>query len=307
MRRDDTRAIRQIFHNHRLHVRIGSHERQYAIIASYKRGNKKAGELMLASHIFWMIEQVRCKLPPAVDSDEVVQIALWAMSIALDRFNVNIARHYNAKFGTYAQSQILDLTINLMRRAMFPCALVGDKDDVRGALPARDMFKAYTLCREAKQQDLPFEETVAHVSQAFSPEKHMGVRAFVTQLYAVTISLDQSVNDDEGDGSDLHALFPDDVPTPEDILSDQEEQVSRNSLLKSLLNMLTPREQYVIRERRLFDPDLRTNAVRPSLRKLGIVLRVTPERVRQIEARALEKLAGYGPLLLQEQNRRAVY
>ena len=78
-------------------------------------------------------------------------------------------------------------------------------------------------------------------------------------------------------------FLADDRPNPEDIATDNHDGKRRSEWLASSLAELSPREQTIVRERRLQE-DGRT------LEELGIKLGISKERVRQIEHRALSKL-----------------
>ena len=72
-------------------------------------------------------------------------------------------------------------------------------------------------------------------------------------------------------------------PSPEDVVIGMRDAQTRSKWLAEALGELTPREQTIIRERRLRD-----DAV--TLEELGKELGVSKERVRQLEQRAMTKL-----------------
>jgi RNA polymerase sigma-32 factor len=77
--------------------------------------------------------------------------------------------------------------------------------------------------------------------------------------------------------------LPDDRPDQETLVGGANEDLRRHTLLRSALDGLKPREREIIVERRLTSKPA-------TLRKLSDRYAVTPERVRQIEMRAMEKL-----------------
>jgi len=94
------------------------------------------------------------------------------------------------------------------------------------------------------------------------------------------ISLDMLVGDDEG--TTLASLLLDRTsPNPQDALLSQEMQAQ----LIGLLNVLTPREQEIMRLRLGFEEE-------PGqvLQEIGETMHISRERVRQIELQALKKL-----------------
>ncbi len=96
---------------------------------------------------------------------------------------------------------------------------------------------------------------------------------------------DSSLNaviSEDGD-EEWQNFLADDRPNPEDIVIGMRDAKTRSRWLEEALNTLTTREQKIIRERHL-----RGDGV--TLEDLGNELGVSKERVRQLEARAMEKL-----------------
>ncbi|MFO1242827.1 MAG: RNA polymerase sigma factor RpoH [Rickettsiales bacterium] len=96
---------------------------------------------------------------------------------------------------------------------------------------------------------------------------------------------DQHLNAKIGEDGDqeMMDLLPSEELNPEEAFSEQEERTSRRSLLKKALSKLTARERNIIEERRLNDNP-------KTLEELSQTYNISRERVRQIEARAMEKL-----------------
>ncbi len=98
-------------------------------------------------------------------------------------------------------------------------------------------------------------------------------------------SNDKSLNapiGENGDGEWLD-LLADDRPGPEEVVLEMRDAECRAEWLARALTALTPREQRIIRDRRLREDSL-------TLETLGRALGISKERVRQIEHQALKKL-----------------
>jgi RNA polymerase sigma-32 factor len=76
------------------------------------------------------------------------------------------------------------------------------------------------------------------------------------------------------------------TPTAEESVAEREVSYMKMKLLFAALDTLSEREQAVIRRRRLSEAPA-------TLEELALELKVSKERVRQIEARAMEKLTAY--------------
>jgi RNA polymerase sigma-32 factor len=87
----------------------------------------------------------------------------------------------------------------------------------------------------------------------------------------------------EGEGEWQDWLVDDDSVDQETFLSESEELSNRRALMTEAMDQLTDRERHILSERRLRDDPL-------TLEELSQEYGVSRERVRQIEARAFEKL-----------------
>ncbi len=96
---------------------------------------------------------------------------------------------------------------------------------------------------------------------------------------------DQSLNvtvSDDGE-EEYQSLLADTRPNPEDVVIGMKDAQSRSQWLNTALKALNERERNIIRERHLGYETV-------TLEDLGKKLGVSKERVRQIEARAMEKI-----------------
>ncbi len=94
-------------------------------------------------------------------------------------------------------------------------------------------------------------------------------------------SLNAVIHDDGEE--EWQSFLKDDRPNPEDIVIGMKDSKTRSQWLQSALGTLSDREQKIIRERHLKYETV-------TLEDLGKELGVSKERVRQLEARAMEKL-----------------
>jgi RNA polymerase sigma-32 factor len=94
-------------------------------------------------------------------------------------------------------------------------------------------------------------------------------------------SLNAAVGED-GE-SEWQDWLVDERDSPETMAAVQEEQQSRSALMTEALDTLQARERHILTERRLKDEP-------STLEQLAKVYGISRERVRQLEARAFEKL-----------------
>ncbi len=108
------------------------------------------------------------------------------------------------------------------------------------------------------------------------------VRAMHDRLSARDQSLANPLGED-GEES-LETMLVDPGPTPEETTVERREKRAVRAWISEALDSLTQRERTIIAARRLREDE------RATLEELGVKLGITKERVRQIEAKALDKL-----------------
>ncbi|CAM5485108.1 RNA polymerase sigma-32 factor [Aquamicrobium terrae] len=119
------------------------------------------------------------------------------------------------------------------------------------------------------------------VSQALGvPENDVAMMD--SRLSAPDSSLNAPLADGSGTGERMDFLVSDD-PLPDEVVGEAIDFERRSGWLKAALGALNARELRIIEERRLTDEGA-------TLEELGATLGISKERVRQIEARALQKL-----------------
>ena len=107
----------------------------------------------------------------------------------------------------------------------------------------------------------------------------------VTEMEIRFAATDQSLNAplrDTGE-DEWQDFMPDGAPNPEDVVIGMRDSQTRSKWLAEAIGDLSPREQQIIRQRRLED-------VGVTLEYLGKELGISKERVRQLEQRAINKL-----------------
>jgi len=127
--------------------------------------------------------------------------------------------------------------------------------------------------------DLPPEAVTKIATELQVPEHD------VVEMNRRLSSADKSLNvtlTADGD-SEWIDLLADDRPGHDVLLADADELNERRALLQQALSHLNPRERHIIEERRLKEEPL-------TLEELSQQYDVSRERIRQIEARAFEKL-----------------
>ena len=104
-----------------------------------------------------------------------------------------------------------------------------------------------------------------------------------SRLSQPDLSLNAPRSRDEADGGEFMDSLVDDSPTPEALAADGQETAYRRDLLGKAIATLPERERHILTERQLTEEPM-------TLEQLGQVYGISRERVRQIEARAMQRV-----------------
>jgi len=111
--------------------------------------------------------------------------------------------------------------------------------------------------------------------------KSMEIQNMESRLTGGDFFLNQTLGDEEG--NDFLSMLEDDSDNPEKLAESRYDNKSKMNWLKAAIETLTDREQIIIKSRKLEEKSI-------TLDELGIKLKISKERVRQIETSALNKL-----------------
>jgi len=146
--------------------------------------------------------------------------------------------------------------------------------------------KLFFNLRKVKSSLRAYEEGDMYPDNVKKIAKSLNVsKKEVTEMNRRLSGPDHSLNsplkeDGEGEWQDW---LVDSKPTQEYMISTSQELMQRKNLLAKAINVLNPREKYIMTERRLKDKP-------KTLEDLSNHYKISRERVRQIEVRAMEKL-----------------
>jgi RNA polymerase sigma-32 factor len=140
--------------------------------------------------------------------------------------------------------------------------------------------------RKLKAQLGAYDEALLTDEQATQIATTLDVRKDdVHAMNGRLMGRDGSLNAPMGEDGDAERvdLLVDDAPSQEETLSAHQESNRSVSLVRRALQVLNDRERYIVTQRRLIDDP-------ETLEALGSHFSLSRERVRQIEARAMQKL-----------------
>jgi RNA polymerase sigma-32 factor len=140
--------------------------------------------------------------------------------------------------------------------------------------------------RKIKQQILDVSRDYMGQTELNDVSKMLNIKPIEIQnmesrLTGGDVHLNQSIGDE--DGQDLMSLLPDNSPNPQETTEIFYDTKEKNNWLNNAIDTVTDREKIIIQARKLKDKSI-------TLDELGQKLKISKERVRQIETKALSKL-----------------
>lgn len=134
----------------------------------------------------------------------------------------------------------------------------------------------------SENQELSKEELYKQISKQVGVSVN-DVEVLDFRFSAIDNSLSASVSQDEDNTMQKIDMVVDQAPLQDEVVEENIDSYRRKEWLAKALHVLNDRELTIIRTRRLGDENV-------TLESLGTTLGISKERVRQIEARALQKL-----------------
>ena len=267
---DETTDSLQLFLNQATRHKLLTAQEEIELAKQIERGDLEAKERLVNSNLRLVVSIARRYQGFGLPLQDLIQEAMFGLIRAAEKFDWR--RGY--KFSTYA---------TLWIRQSIQRGLDNTSRPIR--LPANVAQQLRTLNRveselTAKLDHEPTDEEIADNSK-FSLDEVMALR----DLSRVTTSLDATVTDDSE--TTLGEFHADQAPAPEEDVIGRQRELAVEDALKGLPE----------RERQVLELRFGTNGEgEATLRDIGRKLGITQERARQLEAKALERLAASGSL-----------
>jgi RNA polymerase sigma-32 factor len=257
--------------NRRPHFPNLAGDEEFALVKRAKDGDFVAREKLFKSYqkLVRSIAQQLCHSPQ--DLEDLVSIGNIGLSRALERFDPD----KGFRFGTYARSSIRG---EILKHALRSWSLVNDTTTAEK--------KLFFVLRKIRNRLGVLHDNDLHPDQV----KWIAAQVGVTDEDVVCMnrrlmgdsSLNASISNDTK-REEWQDFLIDGSMDQETTLADTENRDIRREILTSALNSLNPRERRVFEARRLVEEPL-------TLKELSEEMGISGERVRQIEARAFEKV-----------------
>lgn len=241
-------------------------EEERALSVKVRRGDRLARKRMIESNLRLVVNIAKHYLGRGLPLQDLIEEGNIGLIKSVERFRPT----KGCRFSTYATYWI---------RQAIDRAIVNQASTVRLPIHVANDLGKLTRARRELTSKLDREPSVRELSDRTGLSgRHVKK---LDSINRKTYSLDSFIPSDETEQTLLERLEDSNAPSPSDLVY----AAARAEMVKDWLNMLDPNEREII-ERRFGlgneDPD--------TLEDIGRRFGVTRERVRQIEAKAIEKL-----------------
>ena len=259
----------QYLHDVEKYPLIDDPAEERALAHRARAGDKAAAERLVTANLRFVISYVKKYQGRGLGLAELVCIGNEGLLKAVKKFDPD----KGVKFISYAVWWIRQTVLQ---------ALAEQTRSVRIPLNQNSalirMSRAETILAQVLRRD-PTDEELAKLIEE-EPEVVRNAR----QISTIEVSLDAPIDRSERDASTLGERFADEAS--EDIEDATHQKLMRESLHTALKEHLTPRERKIL----ALYYGLEDGAEEMTLERIGALMGVTRERIRQIRERAFAKL-----------------
>ncbi len=234
--------------------------------------NPKSLQKILNSYLRLAVSYARKYSSYGLPIDDLIHEGVLGIMHALEKFDTS----KDFRLSTYASWWI---------RASIQDYILKNWSVVRTGSTASQKALFFNL-KKIKQQindvsrDFMGQEEINKVSNMLNV-KSIEVQNMESRLTGGDLHLNQKVDNDSD--NDLMSLLADERENPEESFEEFNDKKIKKDFIKKAIDTLNEREQTIIRLRKFREKSI-------TLDELGQKLKISKERVRQIETKALEKL-----------------
>lgn len=256
---------------------LSREEERELIIAWRERGDQKAFKTLLNEQRRMILSQSKRHINSRVDQDDLMQQAAIGIQRAAERFDMS----KDNRFVTYANWYTLDEIASEGRKNSTAVKMPQSHMTGKGKEIWNTWLEEVTRSYDT-QENGTIDEIVIRVADRLSVT-HDKVRAVVQAWQTGDQSLDAPLPGEDGDRDTPLPSLLIDTETAEETILQTEAEATTISILTSLMGLLDEREKDIIHRRKFKNQ---------TLQEVSVVHKISRERVRQLEERAMGKMMG---------------
>ncbi len=248
-------------------------EEEFALIDDWRKNqNPKSLQKILDSYLRLAVSFAKKYSNYGLPIDDLIHEGVLGIMHALEKFDIS----KDFRLSTYASWWI---------RASIQDYILKNWSVVRTGSTASQKALFFNL-KKIKQQindvsrEYMGQKEIDHVSDMLKV-KSIEVQNMESRLTGGDLFLNQRV--DNENENDLMSLLSDERENPEEVYEDFNDSKVKQNYIYQALDTLNDREKTIIKHRKLREKSI-------TLDELGKKLKISKERVRQIETKALQKL-----------------
>jgi len=248
-------------------------DEEFKLISQWRdHKNQNALQKILNSYIRLAVSYARKYSNYSLPLDDLIHEGILGIMHALEKFDIS----KDFRLSTYASWWI---------RASIQDYILKNWSVVKTGSTASQKKLFFNL-KKIKKQILDVSKDYMGQDELNKVSKMLNVKAIEIQnmesrLTGGDVFLNQSIGDEEG--NDFMSLLPDSLPNPEELSEKHYDGKAKKKWLSKAIDALNHREKIIIKSRKLAEKSI-------TLGELGTSLKISKERVRQIETSALKKL-----------------
>ena len=234
--------------------------------------NSNSLKIILNAYLRLAVSYARKYKSYGLPLDDLIHEGVLGIMHALDKFDIS----KDFRLSTYASWWI---------RASIQDYVLKNWSVVKTGSTASQKALFFNL-RKIKRQisdvssDYMGQNEIDQVSEMLNV-KNLEVQNMESRLSGGDVHLNQKIDTDSE--NDLMTLLQDDRSNPEEVLEEFSDGKLKKEFINKAISTLNERERIIIKLRKLKEKSI-------TLDELGNMLKISKERVRQIETKALEKL-----------------
>ena len=234
--------------------------------------NSKSLKIILNAYLRLAVSYARKYSSYGLPLDDLIHEGVLGIMHALEKFDIS----KDFRLSTYASWWI---------RASIQDYILKNWSVVKTGSTASQKALFFNLRKIKKQisdvsSDYMGQKEIEKVSEMLNVKK-LEVQNMESRLSGGDVFLNQKIDNDSE--NDLMSLLQDERANPEEVLEDFSDGKLKKEFINKAISTLNEREKTIIKLRKLKEKSI-------TLDELGNMLKISKERVRQIETKALEKL-----------------